>query len=105
MNLQDQLETYTEAVSQSREAVGTIGGPDENKTQLIDTGELQEEFMDSLLEAAITEQIRFSDGESVVVLDRILRIEHQTWIRGTDLNGREHVINLMDVETVSTNEA
>jgi hypothetical protein len=102
MTLQDQLDTYTEAVAQSREAVGTIGGTAESESQLVDTSELQQEFMDSLLEAAITNQIRLSDGETPVTLDRILRIEHQTWLRGTDVNGDSRVINLMDVTEIAT---
>lgn len=102
MTLQDQLDTYTEAVAQSREAVGTIGGTAKSGSQLVDTSELQQEFMDSLLEAAITNQIRLSNGEDSVTLDRILRIEHQTWVRGVGEDGTE-CINLLeygDVELV-----
>lgn len=99
MTLQDQLDTYTEAVSQSREAVGTIGGTGESGSQLVDTSELQQEFMDSLLEAAITNQIRLSNGEDSVTLDRILRIEHQTWVRGVGEDGTE-CINLLEYDDV-----
>lgn len=99
MDLQKQLDTYTEAVSQSREAVGTIGGASESESQLIDTSELQQEFMDSLLEVAITNQIRFSNGEDSVTLDRILRIEHQTWVRGVGEDGTE-CINLLEYNDV-----
>lgn len=106
MTLQDQFDTYIKAVAQSREAVGTIGGKAESGSQLVDTSELQQEFMDSLLEEAITSQIRLLDGEDSVTLDRILRIEHQTWLRGIDVNGDSRVINLMDVtEIAATNGA
>mgnify|MGYP006873385154 FL=1 len=99
MTLQDQLDTYTEAVAQSREAVGTIGGAAGSENQLVDTSELQQEFMDSLLEEAITNQIRLSNGEDSITLDRILRIEHQTWIRGVGEDGIE-CINLLEYDDV-----
>jgi hypothetical protein len=99
MTLQDQLDTYTEAVSQSREAVGTIGDGNSSNAALYDTVELREELMNSLTAEAVTNSIRLSNGSESVVLDRILRIEHQTWIRGVGEDGTE-CINLLEYDDV-----
>lgn len=98
-DLQKRLDTFVEAVKQSREALGAVGDGHSPDSGLLDTIELREELMDLLTAEAVTNSIVLSNGDESVVLDRVLRIEHQTWIRGVGEDGVE-CVNLLEYDDI-----
>lgn len=95
--IENRLETFQKAVETSRKSLGVIGG-DSTGGPVPDTIDLRKELMNALTAAAATNSIRFIGSDSVTV-DRVLRIEHQTWIRGKTENGIE-CVNLLEYNTV-----
>jgi hypothetical protein len=98
-DLQTELETYQKAISGMRESVGAIGG-DGSAENVSNLSDLQESFYESLTTAAITQTVVVELEGETIDLDRIARIEHQSWIRGFDTDGDLQVVNLMDVNQI-----
>lgn len=100
-DLQSQLEDFQNAISKTREAVGAIGGSGSSGS-VREISSLQEEIFESLTTAAITQTVILELENETVELDRINRIEHQSWVRAVDTDGNFQVINLMNVNQIST---
>ena len=92
------LRNFNHSVRNFRDRLGTVGG---------DTGDGEipevrtEDIFEALSEAAITSDLRFSseDGSSTTI-QRVLRIEHQTWVRGKAKGGQTEVLNLLNYDTI-----
>lgn len=96
--IESRLEEFRSAVETSRESLGTIGG-DSVDGPVPNTREPRQRLMNALTAAAVTNSIRFRAGGESVTLDKILEIEHQTWVRGKT-EGIMQCVNLLDYESV-----
>lgn len=100
-DLQNELKTFQNAISEMRNSLGIIG-EETSGGKIPDVSDLRERFFESATTAAITQTVSLELNDKTVKLERINRIEHQSWIRGIDTNGDLQVIDLMDVNKIST---
>lgn len=98
--LQARFEEFQFAVSDLRESIGVVGGDTGSNSSIPDTSEAQDRLYEMLTTAAIKGQIRFSSGTESVIVNKVLRIEHQSYLRGEAPNKSTVVVNLMDYDTV-----
>jgi len=100
--LQTRLDEFQFAVSELQSSIGAIGGDTGSDSSIPDTSEPQERLYEALTTAAIKGQIRFSSDTESVIVNKVLRIEHQSYLRGEAPDESAVVINLMDYNTVET---
>ena len=99
-NIQKQLSRFQSDVLEAREALGTVGGDSTANGDVPNVSSVREDLFRKLTTEAITNQIRFVSEDESVILNRIHRIEHQSWIRGETADGAEECVNLMDVNEI-----
>lgn len=97
--LQQKLEEFQSRLSTFRESLGVIGDG-ETGDDVPDLSPTREALFEALSTAAITQNIRFELDTATVVLDKVHRIEHQSWLRGETEAGKVKVVNVMDVNDV-----
>lgn len=100
--IEERINVFTNAVRKVRESFGAVGGESEESFgEIPDVRQYRQDVMNALTSAAATNSLVFSDenGEEVSV-NRILRIEHQTWVRAETDNGNERCFNLMNFRNV-----
>ena len=99
--IENRLQVFQSAVGEFRNSLGLIGGKDTDSDSISSTEEYRKSVMNALTAAAATCKIEFELEDEIVILDRVLRIEHQTWVRGRSTTGKTECFNLMDVESVT----
>lgn len=98
--LQQRLSSFQSALSEMRSSLGVIGGDSDSVGEIPDLTDRQEDLFEALTTAAITNQVRLVLDTDTAMLDKILRIEHQSWVRGETPSGETKVVNLMDVNDI-----
>lgn len=99
--IQDEVNNFVNAVEASRESLGVIGG-ETTGGSAPSTRDKRKSLMDSLTAAAVTNDLRFENGEGdSVTLSRLYRMEHQTWLRGENEDGYIECINLLEFRNIS----
>lgn len=99
--IQKKLDIFVNAVETSRESLGVIGGGETSGGRVPSTLDKQKSVMDSLTAAAVTNDLRFENGEGdSVTLTRLYRMEHQTWLRGENGDGYIECINLLNFRNI-----
>lgn len=99
--IESRLDVFQSAVEQFRDSLGLIGGDSTQTDSISSTEEYRKSVMNALTAAAATRKIEFELEDEIVILDRVLRIEHQTWVRGQTATGSVECFNLMDVQNVT----
>jgi len=98
--LQNRLEDFRRAVSNLQNSVGSVGGENVDSIEIPDTTLAQERLYEGLTTAAIKGQIRLFSGTESQIVNKVLRIEHQSYLRGEAPDGSRLVLNLMDYDSV-----
>lgn len=98
--VQTRLEEFQTAVSNLQRSVGSVGAGDISSNEIPDTAAFQERLYEALTTAAIKGQIRFSSATESQIVNKVLRIEHQSYLRGEAPNESRVVLNLMDYDSV-----
>ena len=98
--VQTRLEEFQTAVSNLQRSVGSVGAGDSSSDEIPDTTAFQERLYEVLTTAAIKGQIRFSSASESQIVNKVLRIEHQSYLRGEAPDGSRVVLNLMDYDSV-----
>jgi len=100
-NFTELLQSFQNDVREFRSSLGVIGKNDSGG-KLPDSRITSSDLFDVLSEEAITNNLKLvSSDEDDVVIDRVFRIEHQTWLRFEEANtNREKFVNLMDYDRI-----
>lgn len=98
--VQTRLEEFQTAVSNFQRSVGSVGGSSDASSEIPDTAAFQERLYEALTTAAIKGQIRFSSATESQIVNKVLRIEHQSYLRGEAPDESRVVLNLMDYDSV-----
>lgn len=98
--VQTRLEEFQAAVSNLQRSVGSVGAGDSSSSEIPDTAAFQERLYEALTTAAIKGQIRFSSATQSQIVNKVLRIEHQSYLRGEAPDDSRVVLNLMDYDSV-----
>lgn len=100
-NLTELLTAFQNDVRKFRSSLGNIGKND-SSGKVPSSRITSSDLFDVLSEEAITNNLKLvSSDEKNVVVDRVFRIEHQTWLRFEEANtNREKFVNLMDYDQI-----
>lgn len=97
--LQSRIDEFQLAVSELEESVGAIGNG-ESSTEIPDTTTPRERLYEALTTAAIKGQVRLSSKSESEIINKVFRIEQQSFLRGETPDGSAVILNLMNYDTV-----
>lgn len=97
--LQNSLEAFQISLQNFRKTLGVVGGksPDGDVPNV---RKFQKAFFDNLTAACAAHKVKLTSDSDSLELDQVLRMEHQSWIKGRTESGRMECVNVMDYDKI-----
>ena len=98
--LQNALEAFQITLREFRSSLGVIGDG-EISGEVPDVQKYQKGLFNALTAACAAHKVRLtSESSSPVELNRVLRMEHQSWVKGETDSGQIECVNVMDYDKI-----